>query len=1027
MPGRTKRARRWRFALALGALVVVALAIASTRVCLSAGLRYGLWVRACPDGAFRQVLHVSANGLTRGGRGSVSVSATALYATGPSDAQGSEPVSRFTPSLAFVSAAGETPLVPREGWRRRGEGLVGEVELPRVNDGEYTLRVRVASPVDTSSLDLPLALFTPARVHLLTDRPLYEPGNTVQFRALVLKASDLTPLEERPGTWRVADPSGEVLLEERAPSGSWGVTSGSFPLDRGAASGAWTVTYTTGATTQTRTFTVKPFTLPRFSLETATPRPFYRPNERPRLTGRVRYTSGAPVAGAKLELSWSTSGAWPPPSGWVDGSALPRVATTGPQGTFELELPVVPGDLQGVATLAADISAVDAANDRVEGGATILLSQDAIAVSAVTELADGLVQGFNNRLFLRATSPDGRVLDDVTLNVKRLWEATDRGTDARVDEDGVASLQLDPGPPVNVVVPALPFRPPPPADKVVREGLEDRLGAEVSLADRMTFDALEARLEPCTRYARDATSVRVGLAVRASGDQGPMAPPEGKLGACVGSVLQGARFASGSERLFDVSWRFDESDLPSFEVALTGVPVVPSFLEGLISEALLEARDCLPPTVHSGTLPRLLEWRADPGAQTLEARWVPGRGDAFSASTLDCVTSLAAHLDWPRPRRGEVDEGGEADESAAASVGLARISVEAPETSEAQRPQDTVMVGYELLVTARRGKETIGSTRLRMTPGSVPLVRLRATQQLVDPGATVTVELLRGPDFTGELPEKLWLRHAYQSVEAKVDPASRSASFSVPSDWQGWASVEWGDARVFFFVRVKAPLDVRLAPERPSYAPGQVAHLAVDTRVAGAPGPAAVGLIGVDESLGQLAPLPGASELSGLRQQPQAVAPFGGIDAEALALGRVRGANAAAATLLRVAALPPAPEVEAAVSLRGETTFDPGTVLVDRFYLVLGELSQAVRTWEAAEPKGTKMTPAAMASLWGAALDAVETRHESASDAWGRRLRLHRLPADLLALTDPRSLVIDATRLPEDVQNWSQWVAKEKP
>ena len=28
---------------------------------------------------------------------------------------------------------------------------------------------------------------------------------------------------------------------------------------------------------------------------------------------------------------------------------------------------------------------------------------------------------------------------------------------------------------------------------------------------------------------------------------------------------------------------------------------------------------------------------------------------------------------------------------------------------------------------------------------------------------------------------------------------------------------------------------------------------------------------------------------------------------------------------------------------------------------------------------------------------------------------------------EPRAVVINGTRLPEDTQNWSQWVAKEKP
>jgi hypothetical protein len=107
--------------------------------------------------------------------------------------------------------------------------------------------------------------------------------------------------------------------------------------------------------------------------------------------------------------------------------------------------------------------------------------------------------------------------------------------------------------------------------------------------------------------------------------------------------------------------------------------------------------------------------------------------------------------------------------------------------------------------------------------------------------------------------------------------------------------------------------------------------------------------------------------------------------------------------------------------------FDPNEAQVDRFYVVLGELYTQVRAWEAAAPPAEKMTPPVMARLWNQSLDAVEARKDSARDAWGRRLRLHRLPMDLLALTEPRAVVINGTRLPEDTQNWSQWVAKEQP
>ena len=144
-------------------------------------------------------------------------------------------------------------------------------------------------------------------------------------------------------------------------------------------------------------------------------------------------------------------------------------------------------------------------------------------------------------------------------------------------------------------------------------------------------------------------------------------------------------------------------------------------------------------------------------------------------------------------------------------------------------------------------------------------------------------------------------------------------------------------------------------------------------------------------------------------------------------MGRVQGKNATAATLLRVNNLPPPAELEPSISLSGETIFDPLETLTDKFYLALEELHAQTRIWEEKAPATEKMTPRTMSVLWAKALDSLEQKQQPARDAWGRKLKLHRLPADLLALTDPRAVVVNGTRLPEDVENWSAWVAKEKP
>jgi len=362
------------------------------------------------------------------------------------------------------------------------------------------------------------------------------------------------------------------------------------------------------------------------------------------------------------------------------------------------------------------------------------------------------------------------------------------------------------------------------------------------------------------------------------------------------------------------------------------------------------------------------------------------------------------------------------------AIGFARLRVEAPEKYESVRPQATTLIGYEFLVTARKGDEVLGSTRLRMTPGTVPQVRLRATPTLAKVGEPIDVEILRGPDFTGALPEKLFLYFGGTSAEAAVDPKTRTAHFVLPPGVEGWLETNWSGARALVYVQPKAQLALSLKPEQERYAPGQLARLSLSTTLGGAGAKAAVGLIGVDDSLGQLVALPGPDDMARVRPQVQVTSKaFGALDAQALTMGRIRGGNAAAATILRVSTLPAAAELDSPVYASGASSFDPVEELTDRFYPVLGELHAQARTWEQTAPANEKMSPKTMAALWEKALDQCARRKEPVTDAYGRRLRLSRLPSDLLSMTDPRAVIVAGTRLPEDVENWSGWVAKEQP
>jgi hypothetical protein len=1027
----TNRTRRRLLAGGLAAFLVGgALAVASRDVCLSARVLHGVEVPRCPDGRFRQTVGLSASGLSRGGAGPVSVWARA-HAPDPRYGGVMEgPVRRGSAALFLVDAEGkETPLSPEKehGWRRDdGGALEARVALPQVPDGDYTLRARVTSPLGTDTVDAALPLYAPARVHVLTDRPLYEPGHEVRFRAVVLRAKDLSPLDGRPGTWRVTDPTGEVVLEERAPAGPWGVVAGGLPLDRGAATGTWTVSWSSGGARAQAAFTVEPFTLPRFRVDVRSPRPFWRAGDTPEVEGQVVYASGAPVADVEVELSWSHSGAWPPPVEWLADGGLPKRARTDAAGRFRVALPRVPLDLRGTARLTAGVVAKDAAGDRVEGAVSLLLSEDALAVSAVTELEDGLVAGFSNRVYLRATTADGRVLPGTELTVKRAWDPRDEGVRAVTDEDGVAAFQLDPGPPVNVVVPPMPVRRPPPPPPVSLGGVGDWVaeGGEASLQDQLAVERWLPALFPCARFVTPddgAEDVTLGVRVGAGGAVADVVGARGPLASCLATALRSRALPPGRERVLRLELGVTDPGLPRLDVEVEAAAGEAVALEGVLDMAARDARTCLPRGLEvEAPLPALLSWRRGRTGPEVAVSWVPlpGQEGALPASVLPCVQEKFSRLrlDPPTPEDAE---------ARTEALGVARFTASPAGTGGEGGPaQATVFLGYELRVSAKDA----GDTKLVLRPARLPDLRLRATPVLARAGDEVRIDLLRGPGYSGALPEVLVLQAGETRLEAKLEKGSRTARFRLPADFEGWAEARWEGAVARVYAAPRAQLSVEVSPEKPAYAPGELAHLQVRTRVDGKEGPAAVGLFGVDETLGQLAPLPGAESLGSVRPAPTVATPaFGVLDGQALAMGRIRGSNAAAAALLRVSDVPQREDVEPRVAVSATSPFEPEVELTEPFYAVLAELHAQVRAWEEKAPEGETLAPADLARLWEGALAACEKRGEKVTDAFGRRLRLSRLPADLLALTDPRAVVTSGTRLPEDVENWNAWVAREAP
>jgi hypothetical protein len=954
--------------------------------------------------------------MVRGDWGFVSVTPTAQWLDddGPYASQMSAVVPRgFSVDFALLNDAGEPVggLETREvAWDR---GLSLEMKLPEIPDGDYQLRATVDSGFETVEVDAPLPLYAPALVHLMTDRPLYKPGQEVLLRAAVLRRTDSTPIGGRPGVWTIRAPDGTEMLVEKVPTDDWGVSATTFPLDSGATVGTWTAQYTTGDDVDMVTFAVRPFELPRFTVELKSDERWYGPDDDITVTGTARYTSGAPVANSDVTIDLSrSSGRWPMPLDWEE----PRTLETDAEGRFELELGEVPADLIERASIAVAARVVDEAGETARGGTTLQLSVDDIVVTPVTELGDGLVADFNNRAYLRATRPDGRAVANAELTLTNPYDPSQPAMEAATDEDGVAAIQIDPGKPVTIVDPPPPvrFRPLEPDEPSVAYALVHPGRKVLGLAERRALDRLHPAIAACGRYAVGNTNVEVGVMVSAAGIVQDVVADSGSLGRCVADATRRLALGPGEPRMVDLTWTVPDSLQPSLGLTFDGVHGATSPVESAFRTAAIRARPCMPRGAGENGA-RVFEghWAIREGGSTPRVNWIRGGATGLSPGVLACVQGQlsAARLDEP------------AEDDA---MGVVRVDLSVPQPPGSVRPRATTRTGFELAVAAKGpADEDLGDARVRFSTGSIPNLRLRPTPALAQAGEPIAIEMLRGPTFTGDLPEELVLEAGNKKVaEADVDPNTRTATFDVPDGVDGFLQVRWGGAKAVVFVQPKDALAVDLSTDQDVYRPGDTAKLTVTTTAGESPTAAAVSLAGVDQTLGQLAPLLGPDDWGRVTVRATGEDAFGEFGPRALQLGQIRGENAALAAVLKVQTLPEDTAGDLRIGTNGHVSPPVTEVLTTNFYRALEALVVRVRTWEKAAPESEQMTPETLAGFWDEVLKSAD---EPIVDAFGRPLTLQTLPADLLEQTGPRQVVADSRRLPEDVTNWSAWVQENAP
>jgi hypothetical protein len=95
------------------------------------------------------------------------------------------------------------------------------LRLPDWADGQYELRVRAAPRRSREMIARPVTLKRNWQVMLTSDRPVYQPGQTIHLRSLALRRPDLKPVAGQEVRFTIVDPNTNTIFSQKgAPAAS---------------------------------------------------------------------------------------------------------------------------------------------------------------------------------------------------------------------------------------------------------------------------------------------------------------------------------------------------------------------------------------------------------------------------------------------------------------------------------------------------------------------------------------------------------------------------------------------------------------------------------------------------------------------------------------------------------------------------------------------------------------------------------------------------------------------------------------
>ena len=322
-----------------------------------------------------------------------------------------------------------------------------QFRFPAGLTGSHQLRYVVDTLIGSTEFTQAVQIEDKVSILLTTEKPIYQPGQTIHVRSLALDRSNHEAAANRKLIFEVEDSRGNKVFKKATQADIFGIASAEFALADEVNLGTYHLralmgdSETAPPNTAEIALNVERYVLPKFKValefagkEKKTKRG-YRPGDHVKGTVRANYFFGKPVDGAEISVKASSMDVAIFDTGSVQGK-------TDRDGSYEfdLKLPAYFAGrplTQGAARVLIETSVRDSAGHSESRGEPITVSESPLLVTAVPE-GGTLVPGLENQIFLLTSYPDGTPAR-TSLTIHAPDGAEQHAT---TDEGGVAEVRF---------------------------------------------------------------------------------------------------------------------------------------------------------------------------------------------------------------------------------------------------------------------------------------------------------------------------------------------------------------------------------------------------------------------------------------------------------------------------------------------------------------------------------------------------------------------------------------------------------